>query len=115
MTQTQLPEPFRDLELHLAWSLPTERERSAKRQASSIATLRAFYDAIFPRMPDILPFLRSYGLDDVPADVYRLFLMTLSLAEIASAVENFEQANVIDGYDVARFVALHEPTVSHKP
>lgn len=29
--QRQLPEPFADLAPYLAWALPTERERSAKR------------------------------------------------------------------------------------
>jgi hypothetical protein len=45
----QLPEPFQDLEPHLAWSLPTDRERSAKRQSSTMAEINAFYHAMLPR------------------------------------------------------------------
>ena len=108
MTQGLLPEQFRDLEPYLEWSLASERERSAKRQASSIAALKTFYDAMLPRMEQVLPFLAQFSLRDVDDRVQRLFLLSLSLAEVASAVENFGQARVVDGYDVARFVALHE-------
>ena len=108
MTQGLLPEQFRDLEPYLEWSLASERERSAKRQASSIAALKTFYDAMLPRMEQVLPFLAQFSLGDVDDRVQRLFLLSLSLAEVASAVENFGQARVVDGYDVARFVALHE-------
>ena len=108
MTQGLLPEQFLDLEPYLEWSLASERERSAKRQASSIAALKTFYDAMLPRMEQVLPFLAQFSLGDVDDRVQRLFLLSLSLAEVASAVENFGQARVVDGYDVARFVALHE-------
>ena len=108
MTESDLPEPFRDLERFLAWSLPTERERSAKRQASDIVALKEFYAAMLPRMEDVLGYLSNYELDDFPNDVERLLHLTYALAEIAPAVENFDQANVISGYDVARFIAVHE-------
>lgn len=108
MTGSLLPATFQDLEPHLEWSLPTERARSAKRQASTIAALTAFYDAMLPRMEDVLPYLAQFPSEDVAADVERLFHLALALAEIAPAVENFGQPSVIDGYDVARFTALHE-------
>jgi hypothetical protein len=40
--------------------------------------------------------------------VQRLFLLTLSLAEIAPAVENFDQLSVFDGYDYSRYIPVHE-------
>ena len=52
-----LPEQFRDLAPFLEWALATEPERSAKRQASPMEEINAFYQAIFPRMKDMLPFL----------------------------------------------------------
>ena len=108
MTVNQLPEPFRDLEPHIEWALPSERERSAKRQASEISALENFYNAMLPRMEEVLPYLSGFALDDVPSDVERLLHLSFALAEIAPAVENFGQASVIDGYDVARFHAQHE-------
>ncbi len=43
-----LPPAFADLEPYAAWSLPTERERFAKRLASSMEELESFYDAALP-------------------------------------------------------------------
>jgi hypothetical protein len=34
--------------------------------------------------------------------------LTLSLAEVALAIENFNQPSVIDGYDFTRFIPLHD-------
>src|SRR5512145_1175830 len=60
MAEHQLPEPFADLAPYLAWSLPTERERSAKRQASTLAEITAFYQAMLPRMEEVLSYLAQY-------------------------------------------------------
>jgi len=43
-----LPAEFADLERFSEWCLPTEQERFAKRLASSMAEMQAFYDAITP-------------------------------------------------------------------
>lgn len=108
MSEQQLPEPFHDLAPYLAWALPTERERSAKRYTSTMADIRAFYDAMIGRMMEVLPYLAQFAPDNVPTDVQRLFYLTLSLAEIAPAVENFGQPSVVEGYDNTRFVPVHE-------
>ena len=103
-----LPEGFRDLEPWLDWSLATEGERSAKRQSSSMADLQAFYTAMLARMEEVLAHLEQFPLGTVPPDAERLLLMTLSLAEVAPAVELFGQPSVVDGYDIARFTAHHD-------
>ena len=104
MAERLLPEEFEDLTEHLAWALATERERSTKRQASTMDEISTFFQAMLPRMEAILPYLDQFALDNVPDDVQRLFYLTLSVAEVAPAVENFGQPSVIEGYDVARFV-----------
>jgi len=96
--QIQKLEPF------LNWALATERERTACRQSSSMSEIRAFYDAMVPRLEEILNLLAKYSPENPPSEVQRLFVMTLSLAEIAPAVENFGQPGVIDGFDFARFI-----------
>jgi len=108
MTERQLPESFQDLTPYLAWALATERERSAKRQSSTMTEIKAFYDAMLARMEEVLPYLAQFPPEQVPADVQRLFLLTLSLAEVAPAVENFGQPSVVQGYDVARFIPVHD-------
>ena len=63
-----LPKEFADLEPFAAdWCLPTERERFAKRLASTMADMQAFYDAITPRAEAAMTYLDQYTLDDLPA------------------------------------------------
>ncbi len=104
MPEARLPEQFRDLEPWLAWSLATEAERSDHRQASTMEDITAFYEAMLARMEEVLPYLEQFHLDDLPDDTRRLFYLTLSLAEVAPAVEQFGQPSVVDGYDIKRFI-----------
>ena len=103
MPKPYLPEAFRDLEPWMAWSLATERERSAKRQSSTMEEIKAFYDVMLARMEAILPYLEQFPPDNVPPQTERLFYLTLSLAEIAPAAELYGQPGVVDGFDVSRF------------
>ena len=107
MPEARLPEQFRDLEQWLAWSLETEGERSDHRQASAMEDITAFYEALLARRDEVLSYLEQFNLDELPDDARRLFYLTLSLAEVAPAVEQFGQPSVVDGYDIKRFVASH--------
>ncbi len=107
MPEAHLPEPFRDLEQWIAWSLETEGERSDRRQASAMEDIIAFYEAMLARMDEVLSYLEQFDLDELPEDARHLFYLTLSLAEVAPAVEQFGQPSVVDGYDIKRFVASH--------
>ena len=103
MSSHALPEAFADLEGFAgAWALATEAERSRKRKASTMAEIQAFYDAMFPRMEEILSYLRQFSLDEMPEEAKRLLHLSLSLAEVAPAVELFKQPSVPDGYDITR-------------
>lgn len=105
MAETALPVDFRDLEPWTAWSLETEKQRSDKRLQSTMEELKALYDAVLPRAEAALAYLEKFPLDAMPADARRLFLLTLSLAEVAPAIELFGQPGVVDGYDASRVVA----------
>ncbi len=104
MSPRQFPAPFADLEPVAAWALPTETQRARKRRDSTMAEIRACYDAILPRMDAILDYLNELPLDNMPEDAQRLLHLTLALAEIATAVELFKQPLVTDGYDPERFI-----------
>lgn len=99
--QRQLPEPFADLAPYLAWALPTDRERSVKRQTSAMADINAFYHAMLPRMDEILTYLGQYPVGQAPATAQRLFYLTLSVAKIAPAVEMYGEPNA-EGLDALR-------------
>ncbi len=108
MATAALPEPFHDLEPFVAWALATEAERMSKRQTSEMAEIQAFYDAIFPRMLAVIAYLNECALEAMPEAATRLMYLTLSLAEIAPAVENFGQPREPDTFDPFRFVAQHK-------
>jgi len=78
-----LPKNFVDLEPWVdTWCLRTERERNNRRISSDIAELQKFYDAMLPRMDEILSFLSQFDLDSPRAEIERLFLLSLAMAEV---------------------------------
>jgi hypothetical protein len=105
-----LPPAFVDLEPFAAWCLPTEAERYAKRLASSMDELQAFYDAAFPRLEEILTYLDSFDLDSLPDDAGDLLLLTYSLINVSFPVEVWRQARVPDS-GAASMDAVVEPSV----
>jgi hypothetical protein len=91
-----LPTPFADLEPYADWSLPTEKERFAKRIASSMDELQTFYDAAFARIDDAMAYLDQYDLSALPADASRLIWMYYSLMTASFPVEVWRQPRVPD-------------------
>ena len=77
MTEPPLPAPFADLAPHLDWALEPERARTAKKVASSMEEINAFYDAAMPRTEEILAYLEGFAGDAMPAPAHRLYLLTL--------------------------------------
>ncbi|NQV21581.1 MAG: hypothetical protein HQ511_09215 [Rhodospirillales bacterium] len=106
MTESRLPEGFEDLEPFVAqWVLPTSTARSRKRHATPMDEIHAFYDAVQPRLKEVLTHLNTVPYaDDMPDDERRLLELTLSLAEITTAVEWYGQQQVVDGFDPERLV-----------
>jgi nitric oxide reductase activation protein len=90
-----LPESFLDLEPLIDWSLERERQRTEKREASTMDEVRAFYDAVFPRMEEIVAHLDAFPLDALPEKEQRLFLLTLSLVEVSNLVERYKRREAI--------------------
>lgn len=105
-----LPPEFADLEPFADWCLPSEGERYAKRLASSMEEMQAFYDAAFPRLPDAMAYLDGFELDDLPEDAHRLLLLNYSLINVSFPIEVWRQARVPDS-GAASMDAVHEPAV----
>ena len=57
-----LPAEFGSLEPFGDWILATEPERYAKRLASSMAEMQAFYDAAFPLLEPAMAYLDQFPL-----------------------------------------------------
>ena len=90
------PPDFADLEPYADWALATEAERYAKRLASSMDELQAFYDAAFPRLEEAMAYLDALDLDDLPEDATRLLWLCYSLVNASFPVEVWRQPRVPD-------------------
>ena len=92
-----LPKDFADLEPFAAdWSLATEQERQAKRQAASMDEIRALYDAVTARAEAALTYLDQYALDDLPDEALNLMRLIFSWQTVSFAVECWGQQRIPD-------------------
>jgi hypothetical protein len=109
MTRVKLPSAFAELEPYAEiWCLPTETERWNRRLATSMADMREFYDAFFPRLEEAIDYCDKYSLDDMPDDAINLLYLIYSLVMVAMAVEIFKQPKPTDSAD-AVITRIGEP------
>jgi len=92
-----LPDEFADLEPFAAdWVLRRERERFAKRLASSMQQMQAFYDAAFPRAEAAIRYLNQLELQQLPERAQNLLYLLYSLVMVSFPVEVWKQPHVPD-------------------
>ncbi|AJP56831.1 hypothetical protein UC34_07175 [Pandoraea vervacti] len=101
----EFPEAFSHLRPYAAWSLDTETARNIKRHATPMEEIRSFVDVMLSSLDAIFAYLDEFDLANLPPPARALMNMTLSLAEVAPAVEFYGQQAVIDGFDPRRFHA----------
>jgi hypothetical protein len=100
VAKTLLPSAFAELEeFAQTWCLPTEAERWNQRLACSMAEMREFYQAFFPRLEEAIEYCDKFPLDDLPEDVMNLLHLIYSLVMVAMAVEVFGQPKPTDSAD----------------
>jgi hypothetical protein len=90
------PAELADLEPFADWALPSEADRYAKRLASSMDELQAFYDAAFPRLEESTDYLKSVALDGISDQDRNLLWMFSALVTVSFPVEVWRQARVPD-------------------
>lgn len=88
-----------------SWALATETKRTTHRHTAGMDAIVEFRDALLPCVDELVAWLNQYRLDALPEDAKTAMYLLLSLAEIAPAVEFYNQPDVIDGYDPFRFAA----------
>ena len=108
MTQL-LPAGFEDLETWVAdWAMPTQNTRWDKRLASTREELKAFYNAIQPRVEAILEHADKFEIGHLPESSARLYDLALMLAEIAPNVELYDgNPRVPHSFEEKRMIAVH--------
>jgi hypothetical protein len=89
-----LPAEFAELEPFGDRVLAPERERYAKRLASSMDELQAFYDAAFPLLGRANEYLEVFGMGNLPDPERNLLMMSLVL--VSFPVEVWSQPRVPD-------------------
>jgi hypothetical protein len=90
------PAQFSGLEPFADWALPSEFDRYAKRLASPMPDLQAFYDAAFPRLEDGTEYLKSVALDGISDEDRNLLWMFEALVTVSFPVEVWRQPRVPD-------------------
>ena len=97
MGEAMLPDAFSELERFAPdWCLPSEGERYSKRLASTLAEMREFYDACFPRVRDAMAHLDEFPLDALPPKELNLIHLVYSLVMVSLPVEVWHQPRAID-------------------
>jgi hypothetical protein len=106
-----LPAEFADLEPFAeTWCLATEPERWARRLASSMDDVQAFYDATFPRAEAAMDYCDQFALDAMPKNALALLQLLHSLIMVSYAVEVWQQQLPVD-IGSATLDRVKEPTL----
>ena len=95
-TTATLPDEFAELAPFANWALDSWRERYDKRLESTMDEMQAFYDAMMPRLAEILKYCDAFDLRDLPEDARNLLLLAFSLCEASFPVEAWRQPRVPD-------------------
>jgi hypothetical protein len=89
-----LPAGFRDLEKFINWSIPQMGVRQEQCAAAPYDDMSVFYDAVFPRIVEIIDYLDQFPVGALPPSAEKLANMALSLANVAIPVELYHTAEV---------------------
>lgn len=89
------------------WALKTEETRHRNLLAQSIDSLRAFYDAMLPRMDEITLYLNAFPLDAMPPDAQTLFDLAMTFMESAHPIDlRWRTTDIEDKFPSERFQFL---------
>ncbi|HKT16269.1 MAG TPA: hypothetical protein VJR87_12790 [Allosphingosinicella sp.] len=84
----QLPAQFAELEPFVAfWAAETTSARHERRTSSSGAERQAFYDAVAPRLDEIVIYLNKQPLADIAGADLVLLRLALAAVQVSLAVD----------------------------
>jgi len=105
-----LPPEFTDLEPFSGWAIHSEQARFAKRLATPMDEIQAFYDAAMEHIDEALDYLGRYDLQALPDEGQRLLWLYCSLVTASFAVECWRQPYVPDA-GASNIDATQEPAI----
>ena len=101
---TSLPKEFETfLPFAEAWALDTEAARAKQRWNSDFSDIEEFYNAVVPELERALDYLNQFDLESLTQEQNNLLNMTLSIAEVAGAVESFRESAVPYAFSPDKF------------
>jgi hypothetical protein len=108
-TTALLPTGFEDLGPFVNdWAIATECDRYAKRIATPMGEIAAFYNVISTRMDAVMQHLQAHpatNLAAVPECTLRLYRLALSYFEVSHPIElHWHEANLIDAFPAERII-----------
>jgi len=86
------------------WSLATETDRIKKRTGSTLEELTAFYEAVLPRLREIILFLDQFPLKQIPAAYLPLTYVALSMIEVDQAVNKWKSPILPEAVDPSTYI-----------
>lgn len=109
----KLPPEFADLEKWVpAWALATEKERYFRLLERSVEELRAFYDAMLPRSPQIIACLSKQPAGAMTGPAQVLYDLMLTFVETAHPIElKWKTTDIETPVDPAR-LQFHGPSAA---
>lgn len=106
-TTPSLPPGFDDLLPWVSWARPSESERYTHRIATPLAEVKAFHDALLPRMDAAMACLQTQPADTARVDepVRRLFHLALAWFEASTPVQlHWPSSDLDDAFPADRIV-----------
>lgn len=82
------------------WGLPTAHERLVRRTEAPMAEIEHFYQAIVPRLDDIITFLNQFPVDAIPDEYLPLSYLALAACEIDDAINLWKAPTMEYGSDM---------------
>ena len=76
------------------WGLETAHERLQKRSATDLPELKAFYDAVTPRLEEMIVFLNQFPVDEIPEQFKPIAYMALAICEVDDAINVWKSSNL---------------------
>jgi hypothetical protein len=107
---TVFPAEFAALEPFADWAVPTEKARYAKRIASTMDELDAFYNTAFPLLASGTDYLQGVTMADISEEGKHLLWLFCALVTVAFSVEAWRQPKVPDT-GAASIDSVVEPAV----
>lgn len=96
MTVATFPAQFAALEPYADWALPSESDRYAKRLASTIDELQAFYDVALPLVEANADYLKGVAIEGISEADRNLLWCFAGLVTASFPVEAWRQPHVPD-------------------